>query len=83
MNIQPCTKAITAAAVLTLAFVFWPSTSNTPGSSEVYAGGVGVANDEVETLFTSSEDGKTIYMWQAYSSKPPKYLGKAEAILQQ
>jgi len=47
----------------------------------VHAGGMTVATDETETVLTASEDGKTIYMWQFYSSKPPKYQGKSEAIL--
>lgn len=50
-------------------------------STPVHAGGVTVATDEAETVFTSSADGKTIYMWQYYSTKPPKYLGKTEAVL--
>ena len=42
---------------------------------------VGVADENAETLFTASEDGRTIYMWQYYSSKPPKFIGQREAIL--
>lgn len=41
---------------------------------------VGVADESSETLFTASADGKKIYMWQYFSSKPPKFLGEAEAI---
>jgi len=42
---------------------------------------VGVANENSETLFTASADGRKIYMWQYFSSKPPKFLGEAEAVL--
>ena len=42
--------------------------------------GVGVADENSETLFTASADGRRIFMWQYYSSKPPKFLGQAEAI---
>ena len=52
-------------------------------TTPAYAGGVTVATEDAETVFTTSEDGKTIYMWQYYSSKPPKYIGKVEAILSQ
>ena len=44
------------------------------------AGGVGVATENDEIVLTASEDGRTIYMWQYYSSKPPKFMGKSEAI---
>ncbi len=46
------------------------------------ASSVGVADENAETVFTSSEDGRTIYMWQYFSSKPPRYVGSAEAIEQ-
>ena len=41
--------------------------------------GVGVADEDSETLFTASADGRRIFMWQYYSSKPPKFLGESEA----
>ena len=49
--------------------------------SSAHAGGVSVATENAATVFTASQDGKTIHMWQYYSSRPPKYVGKAEAIL--
>jgi len=60
------------------------SAGTVPGptlATPVFAGGVAVANDEQEIVFTSNENGKKIYMWQYYSSKPPKYLGHADAVL--
>ena len=50
--------------------------------SQAHAG-VGAADEDTETLFTASADGKRIYMWQYFSSKPPKFLGEAQAILSQ
>ena len=47
-----------------------------PSLTKSVEAGVAVANDEIETVFTSSEDGKTIYMWQYYSSKPAEVSGK-------
>lgn len=44
-----------------------------------YAGAT-AANDETEYIITSSADGEKVFMWRFYSSKPPKYLGKSEAI---
>lgn len=72
-----------ASALLIGVLLAWPSNLqpiNNLSPLPAFAG-VGVANDESQTLFTASEDGKTIYMWQYYSSKPPKYIGKSEAIL--
>jgi len=45
------------------------------------AAGAGTATESTETVFTSSADGKTVYVWQYFSSRPPKYVGKAEAVL--
>lgn len=42
--------------------------------------GVGVANENSETIFTCSQDGKTLYRWQYFSSKNAKYLGKSDAV---
>ena len=42
---------------------------------------VGVATENVETIITASSDGRTIYVWRYFGVKPPKYLGKGEAIL--
>lgn len=50
--------------------------------SKAYAG-VGVADENSEVVFTSSQDGRKIYMWQYFGSKPPKFMGQAEAILSQ
>lgn len=62
----------------TLCGLFSSSTSSFARPVEA---GVTVANDDAETVFTCSEDGKTIYMWQYYSSKPPKFIGQSEAVL--
>ena len=70
------------AVLLLVGLAILSDDARNPGASApAFAGGVGVANEETEIVFTSSNDGKTIYMWQYYSSKPPKYLGKSEAIL--
>ena len=76
---------LSVIVVLSIGFVRVNELTSGSGvfSRPVYAGGITVATDEAETVFTASEDGKTIYMWQCYSSKPPKYLGKAEAILRE
>ena len=50
-------------------------------TSVAEASGAGTATDDVETVFTSSADGKTVYVWQYYSSRPPKYVGKSDAVL--
>jgi len=42
--------------------------------------GVGVANENSETIFTCSQDGKTLYRWQYFSSKNAKFLGKSDAV---
>ncbi len=52
----------------------WSSIMNTA------EGSVGVADENSETLFTASADGRRIFMWQYFSSKPPKFLGESEAI---
>ncbi len=44
------------------------------------AGGVAVADDDTEVLYTCSADGKTVYMWQCFGGKVPIFLGRAEAI---
>lgn len=65
--------------------IVWPSNPDTcinPAPRQAFAG-VGVASENAETLFTASADGKTIYMWQYFSSKPPKFMGQAEAVLQE
>lgn len=70
------------AALFTVWFA--PSPTATPSASFAPASafaGVGVADENSETLFTASADGKTIYMWQYFSSKPPKFIGQAEAVL--
>lgn len=78
-------KIFVIATVLIGAFMLWPNQPNAkinPAPSQAFAG-VGVASENAETLFTASADGKTIYMWQYFSSKPPKFMGQAEAILQE
>ena len=42
---------------------------------------VGVADQNSESVFTASPDGKTVYMWQYFSGQPPRFLGKANAVL--
>ena len=75
-------KALFVAAALVIAFSIWPSESKLPNGIVPPAfAGVGVANDEAETLLTASADGKTIYMWQYFSSKPPKFIGQSHAEL--
>ncbi len=50
-------------------------------ATPVHAGGAGAATEHVENLFTSSEDGKTIYMWRYFGARSPKLVHKAEAVL--
>lgn len=64
--------------VWTLSGLFHSSTGSYASPAKA---GVTVANDTAETVFTSSADGKTIYMWQYYSSKPPKFIGQSAAVL--
>ena len=71
--------AIAVALFFLMSGALFSSSSSMVGPAPARAG-VGVADENAETLFTASQDGKTIYMWQYYSSKPPKYIGKAEAI---
>ena len=54
-----------------------------PEMSTAVSAGVTPASDETEFVLSSSEDGKTIYMWQFISGKPPRYIGKADAVIQQ
>jgi hypothetical protein len=84
MNVQfPIPKFVATAVLLLGLFMIWPESQDakiSPAPAKAFAG-VGVANEKSETLFTASADGKTIYMWQYFSSKPPKFLGQSEAIL--
>ncbi|MCA9126024.1 MAG: hypothetical protein KDB22_03025 [Planctomycetales bacterium] len=82
MKVTHCTKSILTYATIFL--VAWTTVSLFGGGPPVgntARAGVTVADDSAETVFTSSPDGKTIYMWQYYSSKPPKFVGQAEAVL--
>jgi len=47
----------------------------------VSAAGTGTGTESTETILTSSADGKIVYVWQYFSSRPPKYIGKTEAVL--
>ena len=86
MNVHsPFSKTFLLAIFLLGVFLIWPQSPHatmSPAPSPAFAG-VGVASEKAETLFTASADGKTICMWQYFSSKPPKFLGQAEAILQE
>ena len=86
MNVHsPFSRTFLLAILVLGLFLIWPQsrhTSMSPAPSQAFAG-VGVASENAEMLFTASADGKTIYMWQYFSSKPPKFLGQAEAILQE
>ena len=61
---------IAAAGLILAAFYLGPASQGRPSPSvqataiSAYAGGVSVATEDAETVFTASEDGKTIYMWQ-------------------
>ena len=50
----------------------WPGVSNS-----AMASGVGTPGDTTEVVLTSSEDGRTIFMWQYNHSRPPRFLGKS------
>ena len=72
------------SAVLLIAALFYVG-SGLRGSPDVLPAfatrafaGVSVANDSAETVLTSSDDGRTVYVWRHYGAKPPKYLGKAQ-----
>jgi len=47
-----------------------PSLVNT-----AYAGGVGVSTQQGSILYTSSQDGRTIFHWTTGDGGKPKYLG--------
>lgn len=76
------------AAILLIAALFYVGTglrSNSPDvlptfTTPVYAN-VGIGADDTETIITCSEDGQTVYMWRYFGNKPPKFLGKSDAIL--
>lgn len=36
---------------------------------------------ESAMVYTSSEDGRTIYAWQPVAGKPPRYIGESVAVL--
>jgi hypothetical protein len=44
-----------------------------------HAGGVGVATVRGSVLYTSSEDGKTLYMWNTGDAGRPTYAATAMA----
>ena len=46
-----------------------PSLANT-----AYAGGVAVSMHQRETLYTSSDDGRTIFQWATSDRGKPKYV---------
>ena len=78
-------ELIASTALITLVIMFVANQVNhdAPGLfvAPASAGGVtGVTND-METLYTASQDGRTIFMWQAYGSKPPKFVGQSAAVL--
>lgn len=80
-------RVVTVIGIVSLLYIghglHRQSGSFLPALLPAASAGVGVADDTAETLYTSSADGKKIYMWQAFSAKPPKYLGEAEAVLSQ
>ena len=82
---SPLRNIVVTTLLLIGGLALWPDDPGVAGDllPSAHASGVAVANDEVETVFTSSPDGKTIYMWQYYSSKPPKFIGKSEAVLRE
>ena len=45
--------------------------------------GLATANGDTHFVMTSSQDGKTIFLWRFESGHPPKYIGRSEAIIQQ
>ena len=47
-------------------------------TGRAYAGGIGVATNNTETVMTTSEDGRVVYVWRYVGVKPPMFLGKAE-----
>lgn len=50
-------------------------------ATPVYAGDVASAAAKTETLFTSSPDGKKLYMWRYQGTRKPRYLGEVDAVL--
>ena len=78
-------RAAAVAAIIGLFYVGHGLHQTRPGGQaflENTAHAAGVANEDAENVFTSSQDGKTIFMWQYYGAKPPRYLGKRDAIEQ-
>jgi hypothetical protein len=41
------------------------------------AAGVGTPSDQTEVVLTSSENGRTIYIWQYNHARPPRFLGQS------
>ena len=75
------------SAVLLIAALFYVGNALQTGSRNSLPGfvtpafaNVSVATDNHETVLTSSDDGRTVYIWRYYGAKPPKYLGKAEVV---
>lgn len=52
-------------------------------ASPAYAGDVASAATKTEMLFTSSPDGRKLYMWRYQGTRKPRFLGEADAILSQ
>lgn len=50
-------------------------------TAPVYAGDVASAAENTEMVFTSSPDGKKLYLWRYQGTRKPRFLGEAEAVL--
>jgi hypothetical protein len=50
-------------------------------SNAAYAGGVGVSTQQGSMLYTSSQDGRTIFQWTTGDQGKPRYLGLSNTEL--
>ena len=74
-------------AVMFVAGLFYSANNDVANPLPSFSGnaiaGATVANENTEVVFTCSQDGRKIYMWRYFSSKPPKFMGEADAVLSQ
>jgi hypothetical protein len=72
------------AGILAIAGLFYVGSGLRQGNDQpilggrAYAGGVGVATNDTETVVTTSDDGRTLYIWRYVGAKPPVFVGKTE-----
>lgn len=79
---QNLTILIVAAAFYVGHGLHSPEPISVPSlTAPAYAGDVASAAENSEVLFTSSLDGKKLFLWRYQGTRNPRFLGEAEAIL--